>query len=70
MGERTADDSGDLSRTVAARIDDACDLYMSAWQSGHRPRIEEALEMCPPPYSDGAASEPARARPVAPPPGR
>ena len=52
MGERTASDSGDLSRTVAARIDDACDLYMSAWQSGHRPRIEEALEMCPPPYSD------------------
>ena len=52
MGEQTANGSGDLPPTAAARIDDACGLYMSAWQSGHRPRIEEALEICPPPYSE------------------
>ena len=50
MCDRTADTGGDLSPTAAARIDDACGHYMSAWQSGHRPRIEEALEICPPPY--------------------
>lgn len=31
--------------TEAARIDEACGLFESAWQSGHRPRIEEALEI-------------------------
>ncbi len=50
MGDRTPETSADQSPTAAARIDDACGHYMSAWQSGHRPRIEEALEICPPPY--------------------
>jgi eukaryotic-like serine/threonine-protein kinase len=52
MGERTADAGGDLPRTEAPRIDDAYSLYMSAWQSGHRPRLEEVLENCPPPLSE------------------
>ena len=50
MGDRTPDTSADQSPTAAARIDEACGHFMSAWQSGHRPRIEEALEICPPPY--------------------
>ncbi len=70
MGEQTADGNGDLPPTAAARIDDACAFYMSAWQSGHRPRIEEALEICARSILGGVASEPAGARPVAPPPGR
>jgi eukaryotic-like serine/threonine-protein kinase len=52
MGERTADENGDLPPTVAARSEDVCSFYMSAWQSGHRPRIEDALERCPPPYPE------------------
>jgi serine/threonine protein kinase/tetratricopeptide (TPR) repeat protein len=51
MGELTTDDGRGLPPTAAARIDDACRFYMSAWQSGHRPRIEEALQICPTPYS-------------------
>ena len=51
MGERTANGSDELPTTAAARIDDACDHFMSAWQSGHRPRIEEALDIWPAPYS-------------------
>ena len=52
MGERTANDPGDLPRTVGPGIDDAFSFYMSAWQSGHRPRLEEVLENCPPPLSE------------------
>ena len=51
MGEQTADGSGDLPPTADARIDEACGHFMSAWQSGHRPRIEEALEIVPASYS-------------------
>ena len=47
MGEQTTDGSGDLPPTADARIDEACGHFMSAWQSGHRPRIEDALEIGP-----------------------
>jgi hypothetical protein len=50
MGERPADNRGELPPTVSVRNEDPCDLYMSAWQSGHRPRIEDALKICPPRY--------------------
>ncbi len=51
MTERTTQDDCGVPREATAHIDDAFSLYMSAWQSGHRLRIEEALEICPPPYS-------------------
>jgi len=51
MGEQTTNGSGDLPPTAAARIDEACGRFESAWQSGHRPRIEEALETGPASYS-------------------
>ena len=39
--------SGDLLPTADARIDETCGHFMSEWQSGHRPRIEDALEIGP-----------------------
>ena len=51
MGEQTTDGSDNLPPTAAARIDDACDHFMSAWQSGQRPRIEDALEAWPASHS-------------------
>ena len=47
MGEQTTDDSVDLPPTADSRIDEVCGHFMSAWQSGHRPQIEEALEQVP-----------------------
>src|SRR5262249_30644153 len=52
MSEPTVESSGDLPRTMAPRSDDPCVRYMSAWQSGHRRRIEEAIENCDPPLSE------------------
>ena len=51
MGEQTTDGSDNLPPTAAARIDDACEHFMSAWQSGQRPRIEDALEAWPASHS-------------------
>ncbi len=51
MVEQTTDGSGDLPPTAAAGIDEACVRFESAWQSGHRPRIEDALETAPASYS-------------------
>ena len=45
MGEQTTDGRGDSPPTTDARSDETCGHFMSEWQSGHRPRIEEALEI-------------------------
>jgi serine/threonine-protein kinase len=47
MSGQTAGDAGDLTPTVAARIDEACDCFEADWRAGRRPRIEELLEAEP-----------------------
>ena len=70
MSEQTANGSGDLPPSAAARIDEACERFVSAWQAGHRPRIEEALESWARFAVERVAPEPAGARAVLSPPGR
>ena len=45
MGQETTNGRGGLPPTNDARSDETCGHFMSEWQSGHRPRIEEALEI-------------------------
>ena len=47
MSELTVNGSGDLPPSASARIGEACERFVSAWQAGQRPRIEEALEVGP-----------------------
>ena len=44
MSEQTADGNGDVPVTAVATIEEARGHFMSAWQCGQRPRIEDALE--------------------------
>jgi serine/threonine protein kinase len=47
MSEYTANGSSELPQMSSARIDEVCERFVSAWQAGHRPRIEDALETGP-----------------------
>jgi tRNA A-37 threonylcarbamoyl transferase component Bud32 len=47
MSGPIAGDAGDLTPTVAARIDEVCDHFEADWRAGRRPRIEEVLEAEP-----------------------
>jgi eukaryotic-like serine/threonine-protein kinase len=46
---KSANDASSLSVSLAKRVDEACDRFETAWNSGPRPRIEDYLAGAPEP---------------------